>query len=98
MFYWKLSFAGKFSFAEEVDTIQVDPKRIALLMHFNVWFAVFWKVYGECENVGMMTGHTGAVTEMHFTTDGCHLFTSSTDYTLGLWDFEGGVRIKKLKG
>lgn len=46
----------------------------------------------------MMTGHTGAVMEMHFSTDGQHLYTASTDQTLGLWDVETGARIKKLKG
>ncbi|XP_068085480.1 U5 small nuclear ribonucleoprotein 40 kDa protein [Anabrus simplex] len=57
-----------------------------------------WKVYGECENVSMMTGHTGAIMELHFSTDGNTLFTASTDFTVGLWDIETGVRTKKLKG
>ena len=26
------------------------------------------------------------------------MFTASTDKTLGIWDFETGTRIKKLKG
>nr|CAI5848418.1 unnamed protein product [Callosobruchus analis] len=57
-----------------------------------------WSVYGECENISVMTGHTGAVTELHFTTDGSHLFTSSTDHTLGLWDIVTAQRVKKYKG
>lgn len=46
----------------------------------------------------MMTGHTGAVMEMHFSPDGSNLYTASTDHTLGVWDIATGVRIKKLKG
>lgn len=45
-----------------------------------------------------MSGHTGAVLEMHFTPDGSQLYTASTDHTLGLWDIVTGQRIKKFKG
>lgn len=61
-------------------------------------FSVLWSVYGECENLSVMTGHTGAVMELHFTTDGSHIITASTDYTLGLWDIVTSQRIKKYKG
>lgn len=57
-----------------------------------------WNVYGECENLSVLTGHSNAVTEMHFSTDGNNLFTSSADKTLGIWDVIMGTRIKKLKG
>ena len=30
----------------------------------------FWTVYGECENFAVLKGHTGAVMELHFATDG----------------------------
>lgn len=59
---------------------------------------VLWSVYGECENISVMTGHTGAVTELHFTTDGANIITASTDYTLGLWDIVTSQRVKKFKG
>ncbi|CAH3196521.1 unnamed protein product [Porites evermanni] len=36
--------------------------------------------------------------ELHFSLDGSTMFTASTDKTLGIWDFETGTRIKKLKG
>lgn len=45
-----------------------------------------------------MSGHQGAVMELHFTPDGSQIFTCSTDSTLGLWDISTGQRIKKLKG
>lgn len=45
-----------------------------------------------------MSGHSGAIMELHFSPDGNHLYTASTDMTLGLWDIVAGTRIKKLKG
>lgn len=59
---------------------------------------VIWNVYGECENISVLTGHSGAIMELHFSPDGNHLYTASTDMTLGLWDITAGTRIKKLKG
>lgn len=61
-------------------------------------FVVVWNVYGECENIGTLSGHTGAIMELHFSTDGNYIFTCSTDSTLGMWDLEKGQRVKKLKG
>jgi len=46
----------------------------------------------------MMTGHSGAVLELHFTSDGVHLLSSSTDKTVALWDIAAGVRVKRFKG
>ncbi|RZF34653.1 hypothetical protein LSTR_LSTR012735 [Laodelphax striatellus] len=59
---------------------------------------LIWNAFGECENISMMTGHTGAILELHFSTDGGTIFTCSTDTTLALWDLATGMRIKKLKG
>ena len=36
--------------------------------------------------------------DMHFTTDGGLIVTASTDKTLGLWDLETGIRVKKIRG
>lgn len=30
----------------------------------------FWNVYGECDNFAVLTGHTGAVLDLKFSTDG----------------------------
>lgn len=57
-----------------------------------------WNVYGECENIAVMSGHTGALMELHFSTDGNTLFTCSTDNTVAMWDLQTCQRIKKLKG
>lgn len=57
-----------------------------------------WRVYGECENVGVLNGHTNAVTEIHFSPDGSHLYTSSIDKNCAVWDVPTCTRIRKLRG
>lgn len=57
-----------------------------------------WNTYGECENFACMSGHTGAVTQLCFSTGGDQLYTSSTDKTVAVWDMASGLRIRKLKG
>lgn len=68
------------------------------LFAYYLFPLVVWNVYGECENIGVLSGHSGAVMELHFSTDGNFIFTCSTDTTLGMWDLEKGQRVKKLKG
>lgn len=46
----------------------------------------------------MLTGHTGAILEAHFSPDGTHLYTCSTDKTLAIWDVGSAQRVRKLKG
>jgi Prp8 binding protein len=71
----------------------------------RVWLRVFstkkiffWNVYGECENFAVLSGHTGAIMELHFSTDSNLLFSCSTDKTIRLWDVQTGVCIRKFKG
>lgn len=45
-----------------------------------------------------MSGHTGAVLEAHFSTDGSYVYTCSTDKTLAIWDICTGQRVRRLKG
>lgn len=59
---------------------------------------MFWNVYGECDNFAMLMGHTNAITDMHFSTDGSALYTASADKTVMCWDTTSGTRVKKLKG
>ncbi|CAK8692859.1 unnamed protein product [Clavelina lepadiformis] len=59
----------------------------------------FWKVYGECDNYHVIKGgHAGAVLDLQFNTDGSSFFTVSTDKTVGMFDFETGERVKRMKG
>ncbi|XP_065063671.1 U5 small nuclear ribonucleoprotein 40 kDa protein-like isoform X2 [Rhopilema esculentum] len=57
-----------------------------------------WNVYGECENFAVLKGHTGAIMELHYFNDGGTLVSCSTDKTIACWDYETGMRIKRLKG
>lgn len=57
-----------------------------------------WNVYGECENYGMMKGHSNAVLEVHWKHDGTELYSCSADKTIAMWDPESGKRIKKFTG
>lgn len=59
---------------------------------------VFWNTYGECENFAVLSGHTGAIMDLQFSTDGDIVYTGSTDKTICLWDTKTGARMKKLKG
>lgn len=55
-------------------------------------------MYGECQNIGVLTGHTGAILDLKFSTDGSLIYTTSTDMTVSFWDIFKGQRVKKLKG
>ena len=46
----------------------------------------------------MMSGHSGAVMELCFSTDGDRLYTASTDKTVAIWDVASGLRVRKLRG
>lgn len=75
----------------------VRTLQLLVISSLMKYVLVLWSVYGECENLSVMSGHTGAVLELHFTSDGNNLVTASTDQTLGLWDLCTGQRIKKYK-
>jgi WD40 repeat protein len=58
-----------------------------------------WTVYEEeCQNVAVMAGHRGAVTEMHFSTSGESIYSCSTDKFVSVWNTETGQRVRKMKG
>ena len=57
-----------------------------------------WRTYGSCENYGQMTGHKGAVLDLHWSRDSSYLFSTSADFTLASWDVETGQRIRKHEG
>lgn len=37
--------------------------------------AVMWNVYGDCDNFATLKGHSGAVMELHYNTDGRSLYS-----------------------
>ncbi|MGH0133092.1 UNVERIFIED_CONTAM: hypothetical protein FKN15_046013 [Acipenser sinensis] len=63
---------------------------------------LMWNVYGDCDNFATLKGHSGAVMELHYNTDGRLVAEleakASTDKTVGVWDSETGERMKRLKG
>uniref|UniRef100_A0A1A9WX74 WD repeat-containing protein 55 homolog n=1 Tax=Glossina brevipalpis TaxID=37001 RepID=A0A1A9WX74_9MUSC len=78
----------------EIYTTEFHPKCEMLL---SSGFDLIWNVYGEGENIMAMSGHTGAILEADFKTDGSQIFICSTDKTLGIWDIVTGQRIRRLK-
>jgi Prp8 binding protein len=58
-----------------------------------------WSVYGEeCQNQAVMTGHKGAIMEIHWSPSGESIYSCSTDKFLSVWNVETGQRIRKMKG
>ena len=45
-----------------------------------------------------MHAHKGAILDLHFGQDGEHIFTGSSDNTVGMFDFATGTRVKRMKG
>jgi len=56
-----------------------------------------WNVFGDCENLCCLSGHTGAILQLQFTKDGKNVVTCSTDKTMALWDLEAGTRVRRFK-
>lgn len=77
------------------SNVQALSSYVVFLFYY---ISVIWTVYGQCENVMVMKGHTGAIMELCFSPDGSHLYTCATDNTVAVWDVPTGTRIKKLKG
>lgn len=57
-----------------------------------------WSTKGDCSNYAVLSGHGGAVLEVHWNHDSTQLFTASTDKTAGVWDADAGVRVRRLRG
>lgn len=59
---------------------------------------MLWRTYGDCENYGVLTGHKGAVLDLHWSKDSRVLFSASADTHLASWDLETGNRIRRHVG
>jgi len=82
----------------EVYTGQFHPSGNLLASAGYERLIYLWNVYGECENINVMSGHTGAIVQLCFNTEGDTIFTASTDKTVGVFDTITGERIKRMKG
>lgn len=43
---------------------------LTFLLYCFSYASVMWNVYGDCENYATLKGHSGAVMELHYNTDG----------------------------
>ncbi|KAI1906996.1 hypothetical protein LOZ53_005066 [Ophidiomyces ophidiicola] len=59
---------------------------------------LLWRTYGQCENYGSMTGHKGAILDLHWSRDSRIIFSASADMTIASWDLESGQRIRRHVG
>ncbi|KAF1808210.1 WD repeat-containing protein [Eremomyces bilateralis CBS 781.70] len=59
---------------------------------------LLWRTYGDCENYGQLTGHKGAILDLHWSRDTRTLFSASADMSLASWDVETGQRIRRHVG
>jgi len=59
---------------------------------------VLWRTEGQCENYGVLTGHKGAVLDVHWSRDSRVLFSASADAMLASWDTETGQRLRRHIG
>ncbi|XP_055921351.1 U5 small nuclear ribonucleoprotein 40 kDa protein-like [Eupeodes corollae] len=55
-------------------------------------------IYGTFSKTMVLKGHTGSVTEAHFSRDGFDFYSCSSDGTIGVWDTFRGYRKAKLDG
>lgn len=60
--------------------------------------SVLWRTFGNCENYGTLTGHKGAILDLHWSRDSRILFSASADMHLASWDLETGTRIRRHIG
>jgi len=59
----------------------------------------YWEVFGECLNYHQIShAHKGAILDLQFGQEGEHIFTASSDNTVGMFDYATGTRLKRMKG
>lgn len=56
------------------------------MLFLCVFAVVMWNVYGDCENYATLKGHTGAVMELHYNTDGRYEKNNSCSMYLITYD------------
>ena len=59
---------------------------------------VLWRTSGQCDNYGVLTGHKGAILDLHWSRDSRVVFSASADMTIASWDLETGLRIRRHIG
>ncbi|KII66467.1 U5 small nuclear ribonucleoprotein 40 kDa protein [Thelohanellus kitauei] len=92
------AFSNTTTYQGELYTLRFHPSGQTLVSAGHDRNILIWNTYGDCENIATLRGHKGAVMEISFSFDGEHFLTASVDKSVGLWDFESGVRIRNFKG
>lgn len=59
---------------------------------------MLWRTYGQCDNYGVLTGHKGAILDLHWSRDSRVLYSASADTHLASWDLETGLRTRRHVG
>lgn len=59
---------------------------------------MLWANAGEWVNNGVLSGHKGAILDLHWSRDARVLFSASADAMLASWDSETGQRIRRHIG
>lgn len=59
---------------------------------------MLWHASGTCDNYGVLTGHKGAILDLHWSRDSKAIYSASADATLASWDVETGERIRRHVG
>lgn len=59
---------------------------------------VLWRNTGDCSNLGLLSGHKGAILDISFSRDSRCLFSASADTTIWSWDLTTGQRIRRHQG
>jgi Prp8 binding protein len=76
-----------------------SPRRTpSLVAMLTCGRTVLWHTYGQCENYGILSGHKGAVLDLHWSRDSRVIFSASADMTVASWDLETGQRIRRHVG
>ncbi|GIX64385.1 U5 snRNP-specific 40 kDa protein, putative [Babesia caballi] len=56
---------------------------------------LLFEVYGECRNIGVLSGHKNAILELHWSANSDFLYCCSADHCASLWDVEYQKRLQK---
>ena len=94
---WSLPEDAKFRLGKgtiKKITLSPDGTLLAVASSIGVW------IYGvhTGEELVLLTGHTGDVTSVAFSSDGSTLASGSADSTVRLWEVSTGTHLKTLKG
>jgi WD domain, G-beta repeat len=90
---------------QRVNILHLGPWTVQYVRAFRAYgpqrltkLIVLWRTYGSCDNYGILTGHKGAVLDLHWSRDSRVIFSASADMMMSSWDLETGMRIRRHVG